>query len=198
MAFTATMIAMLGSSQQGEFRMTASLHAAAPLGGLKEQANNPSMRSANISVLYGINNNMSVGLQGTYTDFYEKFPRAVYQASDGSDVSAVISNSVQQIPIMASFRYSLTPQARLQPYAGLSAGGNIIMYKQYVGEYPSSDSKVGLAVRPEIGAYWPFRRDAEAGISLGVHYTYAPYKEFGIDNLNYMGVKLGISFPMRD
>lgn len=185
-------------AQQGEFSMTASLNASMPLGDLKKLAGNSTLRSADITVLYGINERMSVGLQGSFSDFYEKFPRATYQAEDGSQVSAVLSNSVQQIPVLAAFRYNLMPQARLQPYASLAAGANIILYKQYIGEYPSSDSKIGFAARPELGVYMPFRKGGEAGLNLGLHYTYAPYNRFDLGALNYAGIKLGISFPMRD
>ena len=189
----------LGSkAQEGEFRMTASWQAGLPMGGLTELTNNASLRGADVTILYGINPRMSVGLQGSYTDFYEKFPRAIYQLQDGSDVSAVLSNSVQQIPIMAAFRYQFLPESRVKPYASVAAGGNIIMYKQYLGEYPSSDSKVGFAARPEIGVYWPFKKYGETGINLGLQYTYAPYNRLGVNNVNYMGVKLGIGFPMRN
>jgi hypothetical protein len=185
-------------AQQGEFRMTASLNASIPMGDLKELAGNSTLRSADITVLYGINERMSAGLQGGFSDFYEKFPRALYQSEDGSQVSAVLSNSVQQIPIMAAFRYNLMPEARIQPYASLAAGANIILYKQYIGEYPSSDSKVGFAARPELGIYMPFRKGGEAGLNLGLNYTYAPYNRFELGALNYAGIKLGIGFPMRD
>jgi hypothetical protein len=185
-------------AQQGEFRMTASLNASIPMGDLKELAGNSTLRSADITVLYGINERMSAGLQGGFRDFYEKFSRALYQSEDGSQVSAVLSNSVQQIPIMAAFRYNLMPEARIQPYASLAAGANIILYKQYIGEYPSSDSKVGFAARPELGIYMLFRKGGEAGLNLGLHYTYAPYNRFELGALNYAGIKLGIGFPMRD
>lgn len=192
------MLSLTAMSQQGDFRMTISLNAGIPTGDLRELTGNATLRSADVSVLYGINDKLSVGLWGSYSDFYEKFPRAVYQSGDGSDVSAVLSNSVQMIPVMASLRYSFTPGARIQPYAAGGVGGNIIIYKQYIGEYPSSDSKFGLAARPELGLYIPFRKGGETGINLGVNYTYSPYNRFGLGSLNYMGVKLGIGFPMRD
>ncbi|MCR6719183.1 MAG: outer membrane beta-barrel protein [Chitinophagaceae bacterium] len=198
--FTAlvTIMSLTASAQEGEFRMTISWNAAVPIGDLKELTGNTTLRSTDVSVLYGINNKIAVGLWGSYADFYEKFPRAVYHSNDGSDVSAVLTNSVQLIPVMASVRYHFSPQARIQPYAAAGVGGNIVIYKQYIGEYPSSDSKLGFAARPELGVYIPFKKDGEAGLNFGVNYTYSPYNRFDLGSLNYIGIKLGIGFPMRD
>ena len=61
-------------------------------------------------MLYNINNKLSVGLGLGFQDFYQKYPRALYKTDDNETTSAVLSNSVQIIPLLA--------KAELYPLGG--------------------------------------------------------------------------------
>jgi len=186
------------SAQQGELRMTASIAGATPLSDFKDIVDKTSLRGADVTILYGINDQLSVGLNAGFQDFYQKFPRAVYKLSDGSDISAVLTNSIQTIPLLATARYNFLPEARLQPYATAGAGGAFVINKQFIGEYPNDNNKISFAVKPGIGVYIPFRKQGDVGVNLGVNYNYIAYKEADISNLGYLGFTIGIGFPMRD
>jgi len=186
------------SAQQGELRMTASIEGATPMGDFKDMVDKASVRGADATILYGINDKFAVGLNIGFQDFYQKFPRAVYKLSDGSDISAVLTNSVQTIPLLATASYNFMPQARIQPYASAGAGGAVVINKQYIGEYPNENNKFSFAAKPEVGIYIPFRKQGEVGLNLGINYNYIAYKETGVSNLSYMGFKIGIGFPMRN
>lgn len=202
--YTLLIAAMLiaGSSfaQQGEFRLTASYAAAIPLGSFKDNVvSKTSFRGVDVNLLYGITPQLSVGLTTGYQDFYEKFPRQVYKLEDGSDISAVISNSVQQIPFLATARYDFTTTGLIRPYALAGVGGQLVLNRQFLGEYTNDNTnRFVFAARPEAGIYIPFGKDAHTGINLGAYYNYVPYNKGGIDNMNSVGIKLGIGFPMRN
>jgi outer membrane protein W len=186
------------SAQQGELRMTASIAEATPVGQLKDLVDKTSLRGVDVTILYGINEHFSVGLNAGFQDFYQKFPRAVYKLSDGSDISAVLTNSIQTIPLLATARYNFMPDARVQPYASADIGGTYVINKQFIGEYPNDDNKIGFAARPGVGIYIPFRKQGEVGVNLGVNYNYIGYKQDDISNLGYLGFIIGIDLPMRD
>ncbi len=76
---------------------------------------------------------MAVGFGTGFQDFYQKYPRQVYKAADGSDISAVVSNSVQTVPLLAKFRYYFSPGKREQPFAGAGVGGDMVLYRQFLG-----------------------------------------------------------------
>lgn len=185
-------------AQQGELRMTASIAGATPLGKFKDLVDKTSLRGADVTILYGINDQLSVGLNAGFQDFYQKFPRAVYKLSDGSDISAVLTNSIQTIPLLATARYNFMPEARVQPYASAGIGGTFVTNRQFIGEYPNDDNKIGFAAKPGVGIYIPFRKQGEVGVNLGVNYNYIGYKQDDISNLSYIGFTIGIGFPMRD
>jgi len=189
---------MTTSAQQGELRLTASVAGATPVGQFKDLVDKTSFRGADLSFLYGINDRLSVGLNLGFQDFYQKFPRALYKLEDGSDISAVLTNSVQTIPLLATARYNFMPGTSIQPYVSAGAGGAAIVNRQFIGEYPNEDNKISFAAKPGVGVYIPFHKTGEAGLNLGVNYTYIPYKLDNISNLSYIGFTLGIGFPMRN
>lgn len=189
---------MTPMAQRGEVRMTVSLAGASPLGDFKDLVDKTSFRGGDVLILYGINDRFGVGANFGFQDFYQKFPRALYKLSDGSDISAVLTNSVQTIPLLATARYNLKPGGFLQPYLNAGVGGAVVMNKQYVGEYPNEDDNISFALRPGAGIFIPFRKEGEVGVNLGVNYTIISYKQTDVSNLSYLGFTVGIGFPARN
>lgn len=156
-----------------------------------------STRGWTANLMYNVTNNISLGAGFGFQDFYQKFPRAVYKLEEGGEVSAVMTNSIQTIPILAQVQYRFLPGKAIQPYVGLGVGGNMVVYDQYLGEFENSKSDFKFAARPEVGLFIPFRPQGPAGIHLFGAYNYMPYKEMGVDNLSNWGAGLGVKFPLR-
>ncbi len=169
-----------------------------PMGAdFKNYIDKSSLRGWNANLLYDVNDQVAVGLGFGTQSFYERLPRAVYKSADGSDISAVLSNTVTTMPIMAQGQFNLLPEAAIQPYVGLGIGGNVISYNQYVGEFSNSRTKFGFAARPEAGIYIPVGRYKESGIVVGGAYNFMPFKTDNINNLNHLGLHAGFRFPLR-
>lgn len=184
-------------AQKGLAKLDLGYNVALPTGSFKNDVNNASYRGFDAKVLYGVTDKLSIGLGTGFQDFYQKSSRQVYKLSDGSNVSAVLTNSVQTLPLLATAKYNFTPDAAVQPYAALGVGGNLITYNQLLGEFGSQQSKFGFAARPEAGVYVPFKKDGQAGFTLGASYNIMPFKELGGSNLNNLGLHAGISIPLR-
>jgi opacity protein-like surface antigen len=184
-------------AQQGELTLNLNYSISSPVGSFKDYVSKTSYRSWTGSILYGINDKLSVGLGTGFQDFYEKYPRQTYKLDDGSDISAVLTNSVQAVPLLAEVQYKFTPNAAIQPYVALGVGGNMILYRQYVGEFDNSKSKFGFAARPEAGIYVPFRKGGPSGLTLHADYNYMPVNYNGLDNMNSWGAGIGVKFPLR-
>lgn len=155
-----------------------------------------SYRGWQANLLYGINDKISVGLGTGLQDFYNKEDRRIYNSGEGQ-ISAVLSHSIQTVPILLTGRYNFNTTGRIQPYAGLGVGGNMIMYSQYLGEFGDNQNSFGFAARPELGVFIPFRKNGESGINLGANFNYMPYNKNDIKNLNHAAVFGGISIPLR-
>ncbi|WEK37718.1 MAG: outer membrane beta-barrel protein [Candidatus Pseudobacter hemicellulosilyticus] len=184
-------------AQQGTVKLNVNYNISSPLGDLKDFVSNTSYRGWTGSVLYSVTDKVSVGLGTGYQDFYQKYPRDNYKLSSGEDISAVVSNSLQTIPILATGQYSFSPESSIQPYVGLGIGGNLVLYRQFLGEFGSDGTKFSFAARPEAGVYIPFRKGGPAGITVNAAYNYMPFNSFGISGLNNWGGGIGVKFPLR-
>ncbi|HMF72617.1 MAG TPA: outer membrane beta-barrel protein [Flavitalea sp.] len=163
----------------------------------KDYVSNTSFRGWNANLLYDVNDQLALGLGIGSQSFYQRYPRAIYKTVEGSDISAVMTNTVTSMPIMVQGQFNLLPEATVQPYVGLGVGGNLVLYNQYLGEFGGSSSKFGFAARPEAGVYIPVGRYKESSIVIGGAYNYLPIKEDNLKNLNNIGLYAGFKFPLR-
>ena len=185
-------------AQQGKTIMNVNYSVNTPLGSFKSDVvGKTSLRGWNASVLYGLSNSFSLGVQAGFNDFNETYPRKVYDIKDGA-ISAVLTNSVQTIPIQVRAKYNFLPGAIVQPYVAAGAGGNIATFNQYLGEFSNSGkTKFSFAATPEAGVNIPFGKISASGITIGANYNYMPFSYQGIKNLNNWGVFAGIKFPLK-
>lgn len=171
---------------------------AAPVGGYKDLISNTSFKGFGAELMYHINQKFSVGVETGSQAFYQKYPRQLYKTTDGGDLSAVVSNAVQTAPILLKGQYNLLPGKMIQPFVALAAGGNIITYHQYAGEFTNdAKTKFGFAARPEAGVFVPFRKGTGAGLSVSAGYNYMPFNYNGLSNLDNITARAGISFPLN-
>jgi hypothetical protein len=183
---------------QAQLKLDLNYSVGIPSGSFKTDAvDKASFRGFTANVLYDLNDHLAVGAGIGYQDFYQKFDRAVYKLAEGGEVSAVLSNSIQTIPILAQVQYRFVPNGTVQPYIGVGVGGNVVVFDQYLGEFGGSNSNFKFAARPQAGVFIPFRKDGPAGINAFGSYNYMPYKVNGVDDLNNWGVGIGVKFPLR-
>ncbi|OQP47763.1 hypothetical protein A4H97_30840 [Niastella yeongjuensis] len=194
--FFLALIPYNSKAQEGRLQLDLNYAVGIPGSSFKSDAiEKTSTRGWTANLLYNITSNISVGVGTGFQDFYQKYPRSVYKM-DGGEVSAVLTNSIQTVPLLAEFQYRFLPGKTVQPYVGVGVGGNIVTYDQYLGEFDNSKSSFKFAARPEVGLFVPFRKDGPAGIHLFGAYNYLPYKMDGVDNLNNWGAGLGVKFPL--
>ncbi len=194
-------ILLLGNysrAQEGRTSFNFNYAVQTPTGSFKNLVDKTSYRGWNASIMYGINDKISLGVQAGFSDYYEKFPRQVYNLSGGGHISAVMTNSIQTMPVMVKASYHILPEAVVRPYVALGAGGNIIFDHQYLGEFISKNtSSIGFAAATEAGVLIPFRKYTTSGITLGANYHLMPFNKNGISNLNNWGIFAGISLPLK-
>lgn len=182
-------------AQKGEGRLNINYNVAFPTGNFKNIISDNSYRGFNATLLFGVSNNLSVGLGTGFQDFYQKNPRQLYKLSDGSDLSAVTTYSIQTIPLLAEFKYNFAPDMSIQPYVAAGVGGNFIQYNHLYGEFGDQQSKFKFAARPEAGLNFPFKKNG-AGFTIGASYNIMPLKQDEFDNVNNIGVHAGVSIPL--
>ena len=197
LAATAVLLVAVFSTQaQEKLQLKIGYNISTPVGTFKDEINKTSFRGFSGELAYPLNNRLQIGLGVLYNDYYQKYPRAVYNTGEGA-VSAVITNSIQTLPILAKVNYSLVKEGFVKPYIGLGAGGNLITYKQYLGEFPTSKTAIKPAVNGDAGVNIALGKTKTAGVNLGANFNYLPFNYNGIDNLNNWGAHAGIFFKLR-
>ncbi|MBS1605102.1 MAG: outer membrane beta-barrel protein [Bacteroidetes bacterium] len=168
-----------------------------PSGSFRNFINNPAWKGFTAGLAYPVTSQLRVGLSVGYNDYYQKYPRQVYSEGAGSDVSAVLSNSVQQIPLLATADYTLLKKGLIRPYVGAGAGVDFVSFDQYLGEFDNPQSSAHLALRGEAGILIPLSSYSATAIRIGGSYNYAPYNRDGIKALDNWGIHAGVSIPIR-
>jgi hypothetical protein len=188
------------AQQEQKLNLILSYHPALPVGeSFKAYAGEPSFRGTQFALMYSIKPDWKLGLQLSYNDFYERFPRGVYKTSDGVDISAVLTNTMQVIPVLIKGEYQFLKDSRVRPYAGLGAGAAFINYEQFVGEFLYKQLYTRFAVGADAGVFIPFKKSAisQYGLRIGAGYHFAPLNREGISNVSMASAKIGVVIPLN-
>lgn len=191
-----SVLCSIAQAQKGETKVSINYNVALPMNDFKNVVSSTSFRGFNASILHGFSDNVSVGFASGFQDFYQKNGRQLYHFSDGTDVSAVVTNTIQTIPLLADVKYNFSPGGTVQPYVAAGAGGNLITYNQMFGEFGNEQTKFRFAARPEAGLFIPLGNKV-SGFDIGVSYSIMPFNQGDIKNLNSLGIHAGLSLPLR-
>lgn len=166
-----------------------------PAGSFRDYITNPAYKGFTAGLAYPVTDQLNLGIRVGYNDYYQKYSRQVYDQGKGSAVSAVVSNSIQQIPIMIAADYTILKTGIVRPYISGGGGMNLISFDQYLGEFDNPQSKVKPTLFGDAGVYIPLSKFSSTAIKVGGGYQYAPYvKDTNLDN---WGIHAGIRFDLR-
>lgn len=187
-------------AQKGKVKLNLNYLYSVPSGSFKNDIiSDASPRGVNGELMFGINNKWSAGLSLGYQDYYQKYSRDVYTTGDHEVTSAVLSNSVQTMPVLAKALY--TPlagsKAFIQPYISLGTGISVVDFSQYLGEFGSAATSANFTVQGGAGIMVPFKKNSNAGFNLGAGYNYTAYNKFGYSNINSLAFNAGIHIPLK-
>ena len=187
-------------AQKGEVKMNLQYNYALPIGSFKNDViSNGSARGVTGDILYNLSDKFSLGLGLGFQDFYQKYPRALYKTGDQETTSAVLSNSVQVMPVLAKAEfYPLGGKKSLiQPYINAGAGLGVVSFAQYLGEFGGTDNSASLMLQGGAGIIVPFGSVSKSGFRLGANYNMVSYKRNGFNNFNNIGFQAGLFFPLK-
>ncbi len=186
-------------AQKGDVKFNLNYNYSMPMGNFKDNIiSNSSPRGGTGEIIYNFSSKLAIGGAFGYQDYYQKYPRAVYKTGPNETTSAVLSNSIQTVPVMAKLTYSPAGNGgAVQPYLSGGAGAAFVDFKQYLGEFGSATNSVSFVAQAGAGVFIPFGKLSAAGLRLGADYNYVPYNKDGFGALNTLDVHAGVYFPIR-
>jgi len=186
---------------KGEVKVNLFYNYGFPLGSFKNDLiKNASPRGFNADVLYWFKPKWGVGGSVGYQDYYQKNPRNVYKLSDGSDISAVVSHSVQLMPIIAKAMYMPNAEnsSAIQPYVSAGAGISLVNFSEYLGEFSSANAtNAKFTAQAGAGIKIPFGKNDRAGFLAGATYNFTPYNKYDLKTISTIGLQAGLQFKLK-
>lgn len=187
----------VATAQQGKLKLDLNYNYSMPVSGFKSDLiSNNSPRGFMGALMYSFSDKLSAGVAFGYQDYYQKYPRAIYPLSKTQDVSAVLTNSIQTTPIILKANYFPFKGSFVKPYVSLGAGGNVISFNQYLGQFGSGHTNVGFLAQGGLGVKIPFSKFNSSGFNIGADYNYAPYKKNGYNDLNSINFHAGVTIDL--
>jgi hypothetical protein len=202
MTMFAACIISISASAQDKFKMELSYNISTPAGSFKnDYISKTSFRGATGELSYTFNPKFSLGLQSGYQNYYQKYGRQLYKLDGSQTVSAVLTNSMDIIPVLLRgtfYPLGANASAIVQPYVSGGAGLNLVNYGQYLGEFGGTQASTGFAAQAGAGIQIPFgKRVNQTGLKLGATYNYSNYNRNDISKLNSVGINAGVVFTLR-
>jgi hypothetical protein len=198
----AACIITISASAQNKLKLELSYNVSTPLGSFKnDYIKNTSYRGATGELSYAFNPKFSLGLHTGYQNYYQKFDRQTYKLEGNETVSAVVSNSMDIMPVLLRgtfYPMGASETAKVHPYISGGAGVNLVNYGQYLGEFGGTEGSTAFAAQAGAGVLIPFgRKINQTGFKLGATYNYSTYNRNDVSKLNTMGFNAGVVFGLR-
>lgn len=184
----------------GKVKMKLNYNIGIPLGVIRNNyINKTSYNGAGGEIFYSLNSQVALGLNIGYQSYYQKYPRQTYKTSDNENISAVLSNTIELMPVMinGTFTPHSVNTSRVQPYLSLGAGITLVNYRQFYGEFSNGNASTSLAAQAGAGAMFSFGKNKISSLQVGANYNYASYNNNGLKNLSTIGLQAGIIFPIK-
>jgi hypothetical protein len=192
---------LLSVSAQDRVKMEVGYNVSVPLGSLKSNyVSNTSFRGFTGELSFAINPKFSLGLHSGYQSYYEKLGRQLYKTGENETTSAVVTNTLEIIPLIVRGTYY--PQggatSSIQPYLSGGAGVNMVSYSQYLGQFADNQASLPIAAEAGAGVLVPFgNRFNRSAFKIGATYNFAAYNKNNISNLSSVGAHAGIVFALK-
>lgn len=192
----------VGASAQNRLKMELNYNISSPLGSFKNDfINKTSFSGGSGEISYTFNPRFSLGLHSGFQSYYQKYDRQVYKLSGNQIVSAVVTNTLDVVPLVLRgtfFPLGTSETAKVQPYVSAGAGVSLVSYGQYLGEFGGTKSSSSFTAQAGAGIKIPFgHKYNQTGIKLGTTYNYINYNRNDISKLNNVGFNAGVVFGLK-
>lgn len=141
---------------------------------------------------YFVFDNLTIGFDVGWNNYYEKFPRRTYYFDDGLAVTASHYRYAYMVPFRFLTDYFFSPDRLVSPYVGLAIGGNYMEQHIILLDWDIYENQWGFLIAPEAGAFVKFGNFSHWGINVKAAYWLSTNSfEFGNDKFKLMQ---GINF----
>jgi hypothetical protein len=164
-----------------------------PLGSLNDFINNVSPAGGNFTGRYFLKKGFVVGFEFGWNNYYKEYPRNTYYGSDGLAITAIHYTYAFVIPWEVGAFYYFLPASIVDPYAGLSFGGDYMEEHVLVQEYDIYNTQWGFILTPEAGVMIKFGKFSHWGANVSAQYWFNT-NSFSFTDMKTYSTMQGLNF----
>jgi Outer membrane protein beta-barrel domain len=140
-----------------------------------------------------IKDDLEVGLQIGWNNYYEYASRKTYEFAGGA-ATTDLYKYIYTLPITAFISHSFRVSETFIPFAKLGVGGQYSEQNLYYNIYETTNDNWGFVVAPEVGAVVHFSQGNPWGLYASVKYSYSTNSdtELKISNIQTLNFSVGI------
>jgi hypothetical protein len=169
-----------------------------PQSGMKTYISDPG-RGLSLTFDWVYANNFAMGIEAGYASFNQRLPRAIYRnPNDGTDISAVQTRTMSQVPLLFTGTYFLTnAQSNIRPYVQAGVGFTLVDYVNYWGTFDDADAgfkftgRASAGVKAIVGKLGDF---GHWGLDARASYQATGFEYDFISNAHTLGVTVGVFY----
>ena len=161
-------------------------------GDMADFISTPSWRGAVVEYRSAVKNNLFVGVDLGWNVFYEKKDHDTYTVGTES-LSGVQYRYQNEVPILGTIDYFISPDKSLKPYVGLGIGTIYSERATDMNLYRLEQNTWQFALKGEVGVLYEL--SYASAIKFGAKY-YNGFKTGTLDNQGYFSLSLGMAWVL--
>ncbi len=164
-----------------------------PTGDTKDYTNSTSWRGVGMDFRYSVDKSATVGFILGWNVFHERVFKTVELETDNpGTVTGTQDRTINSFPIMLNAHYYFGKRGSTRLYAGLNAGGYIMLQRLSIGVITFQEDRWEWGVAPEVGVLIPTSFDGGFLLSGKYNYAFTGKSVLGTDiNHSYLTISAG-------
>lgn len=145
-----------------------------------------------------IEENVAIGLEFGWNNYYQYEPTKTYQFTDGA-ATTDLYKYIYTLPITLNITHYFKVNNLLTPYGRLGMGAQYSEQNLYYNVYETTNDNWGFVAIPEIGTLIHFGKYNPWSLNLSVRYKYSTNKatEFDINSVQTVNFAVGFAFTWK-
>jgi hypothetical protein len=166
-----------------------------PVGSVRSFAAKVSPVAFDLDARYWFTRHLSLGVNGRFVQFFEKFGHDTFQFPDGAGaITGTIFREVDVLAALPEVHYYFGSEGHLIPYAGVGCGASWATFRTRLSDIDIDQTIAGLIVSPEGGVLIPVDRQDDLllqSLMLGLRYSYSTGGYRSVSDVSWIGVQIG-------
>lgn len=157
-----------------------------------------SVNGANIGYSTFIKDDIAIGGELAWANYYQYAPRKTYLVHDGAYTTDMYK-AIFTMPVTVTATKYFRVNKFVTPYAKLGLGAMYSQQSLYYNVYETDEQNWGFTVVPELGANIKFKPQSPWAFNVSAQYKYATNKHtaFDVKNIQTLHFNVGAALQLK-